>query len=86
MKKVTDQELKELQDLQGSLLTIISKVGELTLSKSLLLKEIKNIEANLETEQDKFVEFQKKERVIFETMQQKYGTGNIDVTTGEILA
>lgn len=86
MKKVTEDELKEIQTLRDSLLTIISKIGELTLSKSLLVKEIKSIESDVEEEEKKFLEFQKQERVIFEKMQQKYGTGNIDLNTGEILA
>ena len=86
MTKVTDGELKELQDLRDSLLTIISTVGEMTLSKSLLLKEVESIEANIKIEEQKFSEFQQKERVIYEKLQQTYGTGNIDLNTGEILA
>jgi hypothetical protein len=86
MAKVSDEELKEIQNLRDSLFNIVSTVGEMTLSKSVLLKEIENIESNIKKEEQKFTEFQKQERVIFEKMQQKYGTGNIDVTTGEILA
>jgi hypothetical protein len=86
MTKVSDEDLKEIQNLRDSLLTIISTVGEMTLSKSILLKEVESIEENIKKEEQKFTEFQKQERVIFEKMQQKYGTGNIDVTTGEILA
>jgi len=86
MKKVTDEELKELQNLRDSLLTIISTVGEMTLSKSLLLKEVEKVEANVKLEEQKFSDFQEKERVIYEKLQQKYGTGNIDLNTGEILA
>ena len=86
MKKVTDEELKELQNLRDSLLTIISTVGEMTLSKSLLLKEVEKVDANVKIEEQKFSDFQEKERVIYEKLQQKYGTGNIDLNTGEILA
>ena len=86
MAKVTDEELKEVQNLRDSLLTIISTVGEMTLSKSLLLKEVEKIEANIKIEEQKFSEFQEQERVIYEKLQQKYGTGNIDINTGEILA
>lgn len=86
MAKVSDEDLKEIQNLRNTLVNIVSSVGEMTLSKSLLLKEVAQIEENIKNEEQKFTEFQKQERVIFEKMQQKYGTGNIDVTTGEILA
>lgn len=86
MTKVTDEELKELQNLRDSLLNIISAVGEMTLSKSLLHKEIQKIETDIKNEEQKFAEFQQQERVIYEKLQQKYGTGNIDLNTGEILA
>lgn len=86
MTKVTDEELKELQNLRDSLLNIISAVGEMTLSKSLLHKEIQKIETDIKNEEQKFAEFQQQERVIYEKLQQKYGTGDIDLTTGEILA
>lgn len=86
MATVTSDELKEIRSLRDSLANIISVVGELSLSKMVLMNELKQIEENIKKEEEKFIEFQKQERVIFEKMQQKYGTGNIDVNTGEILA
>jgi hypothetical protein len=86
MAKVTDEELKELQNLRDSLINIISAVGEMTLSKSLLHKEIEKIDNDVKNEQQKFSDFQEKERVIYEKLQKKYGTGDIDLNTGEILA
>lgn len=86
MTKVTDEELKELQNLRDSLLSIVSTIGEMTLSKSVLQKEIQKIEETVKNEEQKFAEFQQQERVIYEKLQQKYGTGNIDFNTGEILA
>lgn len=85
MKQVTPEELKEMQTLRDSLLEIISTAGELTLTKSLLEKEIATVVNNIKTEEEKFAQYQEKERVTFEKLQQKYGTGNIDLTTGEIL-
>ncbi len=84
MQKVTEQELKEIQELRESLLVIVSTVGELYLAKTLLEKEIAQVETNIKNEEQKFTEFQQKERVIYDKLQQKYGTGNINLDTGEI--
>ena len=84
MQKVIEEELKEIQELCESLLVIVSTVGELYLAKTLLEKEIAQVETNIKNEEQKFTEFQQKERVIYDKLQQKYGTGNINLDTGEI--
>ena len=86
MQRVTPEELKEIQDLREILVTIISTIGELHLAKTLLTNEITEVETNLKTQEQKFYDFQEKERVIYNKLQEKYGTGNIDLETGEITA
>lgn len=84
MKKVTDEELKNLQNLRDVLLEIIATVGELHLSKFLLDKQMMELVLEIENQQNRFVEFQEQERVLLEQLQKKYGVGNIDMETGEI--
>jgi hypothetical protein len=84
MKKVTDVELKEIQDLRESLLTILTTVGELHLTKTVLEKEIQQITERIQEEEQNFVNFQNRERVVYSKLQETYGTGNINVDTGEI--
>ena len=84
MKKVTDAELLEIQKLREMLLEVITTIGELTLNKFMLETQLTTISSDIKTQQDKFVEFQAKERVLFEKLQQTYGTGNIDMETGEV--
>jgi hypothetical protein len=86
MQRVTQEELKEIQQLREILITIISTIGELHLAKTLLTKEIGQVEENIKNEEQKFYDFQEKERVIYNKLQEKYGTGNIDLETGEITA
>jgi hypothetical protein len=86
MQRVTTEELKEIQDLRETLITIISTIGELHLTKALLTNEITEVEGNLKNQEQKFYDFQEKERVIYNKLQEKYGTGNIDLETGEITA
>jgi hypothetical protein len=84
MKVVSEQELKAVQDMRNSLVEIITKIGELHLGKFLLENEIKQIEKSTTDEENKFVQIQEQERVLYESLQQKYGTGNINFDTGEI--
>lgn len=84
MQKVTDEELKEVQELRDTLLTIVSSIGELHLAKVLLEKEIDLVNNNMRSEEENFVNFQEKERVIYSKLQEKYGAGNINLETGEI--
>lgn len=84
MKKVTDNELMDIKKLRETLFEIVSSIGELSLNKFLLEKQFTEIEQSIKEQQNKFVEFQEKERVLFEQLQTKYGTGNIDIETGEV--
>lgn len=84
MKKLTAEELTQVQELRSSLFGIISSVGELHLNKVLLQNQLNDINQQLEHQEEKFAEFQKQEKVIYEQLQEKYGTGNINIDTGEI--
>lgn len=84
MKKVADEDLQEIQKLRETLVEIISIIGELHLNKILITKQITDINTQVEIQEKRFVEFQEAERVLYETLQQKYGAGNINLETGEI--
>ena len=84
MKKVTDAELLEIQTLRETLLEVITATGELTLNKFMLQNQLDAVTSEITKQQDKFIDFQAKERVLFEKLQQTYGTGNIDMETGEV--
>lgn len=85
MKQVTSEELQQIQQLRESLLEIITISGELTLSKFVIEQQLQQVQADLTQQQEKFIQFQEKERVLFEQLQQKYGTGNINFETGEVV-
>ena len=84
MKKVTDAELKQIQQLRETLLEIVTVTGELHLSKFLAETQLANLTEELNKQHEKFVQFQEKERVLFEQLQIQYGAGNIDMQSGEI--
>lgn len=84
MNKVTPEELKEVQDLRDLLYVITSTIGEFHLTRFLLLKELETVDGNIKNEEQKFTDFQKQERVIYNKLQEKYGAGDIDLSTGEV--
>lgn len=85
MKSVTTEELTQIQNLRETFLEIITVSGELSLTKFVAEKELSELNTRIKEQQEKFVDFQQKERVLFEQLQQKYGTGNINFETGEIV-
>jgi hypothetical protein len=84
MKKVTEDELKNINALREALIEIISTVGELHLNKLVLSKQLDVIDINIKMQENKFSEFQEKERVLYQKLQETYGTGVVDMETGEI--
>ena len=84
MKKVTDEELQDIKRLRESLVEIVTVIGELHLNELLARNQLNEIKTQVEQQEEKFLQFQQEERVLFDTLQQKYGTGNINLETGEI--
>lgn len=84
MKQVTEEELKELQALQAELSNIILKLGELHLSKKMVMNELDTLNKLTQDQENQFDAFRKKEESVFERLSTKYGTGDIDIVSGEI--
>lgn len=85
MRKVTEEHLAQIQNNRQSLAEIVSSIGELTLNRFLLNKQLGEINSLIEVQQQKFIEFQEKEKVLYDTLQQTYGTGTINIETGEVV-
>jgi len=75
--KVTNEELKELENFQKNINVITYQLGQLTLQKLNLKKEEEIVNAQYE-------QLLLKEKEIGDKLQEKYGTAQIDLKTGEI--
>jgi hypothetical protein len=84
MATVTEQELQELRNMRETLVEIVTSIGELHLNEFIARNQLEAIQQSVREQEQRFVEFQEKERVLFGGLQEKYGTGNIDIDTGEI--
>ena len=84
IKKLELEELKSIQDLQKQYNQVIFDLGSiesqlqnLIITESELTKEKKNIVSDL-------VKLVEKEKILIESLQQKYGNGNINPVDGTI--
>ena len=80
--KFTDDELQSLQDLQNSYQQKQLQFGQLKVQKLLVQQQvdaIDNAETQLEVE---YSEVQDTERKLVEELNEKYGPGSLDQTTG----
>jgi uncharacterized protein involved in exopolysaccharide biosynthesis len=85
MKQVTEEELQQIQSMREQLVEIVTLVGEQHLNRVVTQTQLASIDQQITTLEQRFIQFQQDERVLFEQLQQKYGTGNINIETGEIV-
>lgn len=83
-KKLTQEELQQIQELQAQYNKFVFELG----SVEAQLQGLAKTKSLLETEKDNIVsdinKLGERERELVNTLQEKYGTGNIDPQTGEI--
>ncbi len=74
--KFTEDELKSLQELQGTYSSITMSMGQLTLSRL----SLDNQEEQLKTA---LADTRTKENELAKSLTDKYGKGSLDISTGE---
>ena len=80
--KFSEEELKSLQDLQTSYQQKQLQFGQLEVQRLLVsqqLEQLDNAKAKLEVE---YSEVQETERKLVQSLNEKYGPGNLDPATG----
>ena len=70
MKKVTDEELQELQKAVQAVNEGVAQIGAYEMQKRILMREVEQTETHLKTLQL--------------TLEDKYGTISVNLSTGEI--
>ena len=83
MNKVTDDELQEIQKLRDGLVELVTIMGELRLNEFIARDHLETVQQQISVQEQSFLEFREKERVLFERLTEKYGP-HIDFKTGEI--
>ena len=80
--KFTEEEMKEINTLQQSYINIQNNLGQLSLNRIRLEQQFDNMDETEENIGNQFVEVQKKEKAFVDTINKKYGDGNLDLTSG----
>ena len=83
--KFTEEELNqitELRELNGSK---ISEFGQIELELLLANQRIEALEDAKENLRTQYVELQNKERTLVQQLNEKYGAGQVDLSSGEFI-
>jgi hypothetical protein len=83
-KKLTQEELQSIKDLQVQYNKFVFELGSIEAQ----LQSVYQTESVLEKEKNNtlndIVKLNEREKELISNLQEKYGTGNIDIETGEI--
>mgnify|MGYP003388434532 CR=1 FL=1 len=80
--KFTDDELQSLQSLQTSYQEKQATLGQLAVQKILLNQQIDGLNIRTEEVETEYQTVQQEERDLVKTLNEKYGPGQLDPTTG----
>ena len=80
--KFTEEEMKQITDLQGTYANLQNVLGQLSVSRIRLEQQLDDLDTTEDNVRVQFVENQTKERDFVDNINKKYGDGNLDLTTG----
>ena len=83
--KFTEEELNQITELRESNGNKISEFGQIELELLLANQRIKTLENAKENLQTQYVELQNKERTLVQQLNEKYGAGQVDLSSGEFI-
>tara|TARA_Y100001963_G_C6773989_1_gene446383 strand:- start:2304 stop:2582 length:279 start_codon:yes stop_codon:yes gene_type:complete len=80
--KFSEEELKNLKELQEGYLETQAKFGQLVIARLNLKKQSEELGKIEDETKSKFLELQEKEKDLVDGLTKKYGEGSLDPTTG----
>ena len=80
---VPEEEIQEIKSLQEKYQGIALQLGQASLQRSQLNKELENVETNEQKLHVEYDEARESEQEIIKKMTEKYGIGNLDVESGK---
>lgn len=85
MKKITEQEMVDLNQLRDQYSKTIFEIGQLQYEKHELENQLKTIDSELAGLYGDILSNYKRQDDYLAKIREKYGEGNLDIQTGEIL-
>ena len=83
--KFTDEELSSLQELQNTYASISTQFGQVKVSRINLEKQIENLDDAENQLEQKWEENRQTESDLVKSLNEKYGAGTLNPTTGEFI-
>ena len=80
--KFTEQELKKVNELQGTYLNLQNALGQISIGRIRLEQQLQDYDDAEGKVRERFAETQKEERDFIGEINKKYGDGNLDINTG----
>ena len=83
--KFTDEELKSLQELQNTYASISTQFGQVKVSRINLERQMENLDDAENQLEQSWEENRQKESDLVKSLNEKYGAGTLNPTTGEFI-
>jgi lantibiotic modifying enzyme len=82
--KITDEELKEIKDLQQNSQILTYQIGEISLQREFAQKQFKKLDDEFNNFISSFEKLQEKEIELVEKLKTQYPDRSINLETGEL--
>jgi len=82
--KISESELKESTELRDKIADLLSEVGQISLARFLLEKEVNSIREQEVKMLNSYETLAKQENDLVTKLLNKYGAGSLDLSTGEL--
>jgi len=80
--KITDDEKSELVELNAEYQTLLLSMGELMVNEVSLKEELKSLKNTKKKYKESLAHFKNKEKIFSDRLTKKYGTGDLDISSG----
>ena len=80
--KFTNEELEQIQSIQNEYNDVAAKFGQIEVQKILMNQQLETLEKSHEGLQSDYRKTQQIEKELSEKLNEKYGTGTLDIKTG----
>ena len=82
-QKFTEDEMKQIQELQKNYQDATATLGRLSVQEIILSQQLESVDTERENIKTAYSELQKKEQTLVQTLNEKYGAGTLDIISGE---
>ena len=80
--KFTEEELKQVKEIQDNYFDIQNKFGQLSLAKLRAEQQVEVFDTNEDNLKEEFIKIQTNEKTFLNGITEKYGEGSLDPETG----